>query len=104
VVPFDLAMRPAQAALPASLREQLLLGRALIRYHGLMTYDEGQALAWLYAGAASADARAIQRLYRATLAKVARASRLYLRTRRANAAPSSLRLLDIELLVPSAKL
>jgi hypothetical protein len=106
---FDLVPRPEQSKLPASLGSRLLLGHYEIAFQGVMTRDEGLALSRLYAAPPAeppdmptADIRAIQRLYEATLQKGLRGRELKIRARRANAAPSALRALAIELLIPPA--
>jgi hypothetical protein len=109
---FALVERPAQAALPDSISSRLLLGRYVIAFQGIMTREEGQALSWLYAklptelpaaltpDMQTADTRAIQRLYAATLQKGSRGRELKIRARRANAAPSALRAFEIDPLIP----
>ena len=72
---------------PAWLAQGLLIGRALLRYHGLMDADEGRTLLGLFATAP--DQAAVQRLYEATLAKGMRGRALLIRTRRASAPPSA---------------
>jgi hypothetical protein len=107
-VALDLPERPQQGDLPETIRDRLLLGRHTIRYHGLMTYEEGRALSWLYveppaepgddlgAQPRTVDTRSIQRLYAASLARGMRGRELRLRTRRANAAPSAAAALEPE--------
>jgi hypothetical protein len=88
-VPLDLPLRPHQADLPESLAAKLLIGWAVIRYHGLMTTAEGQQLQQLYA-AHVPDQKAIQRLYAASLNRGLRGRELRVRTRRGSATPSSM--------------
>jgi hypothetical protein len=62
---FDVPTRPSTKNLPESLKNQLLIGNALIRYHGLMTLAEGKALQSLTE--LVPDKQAIQRLHNASL-------------------------------------
>ncbi|HEY0734356.1 MAG TPA: hypothetical protein VGD69_05580 [Herpetosiphonaceae bacterium] len=116
IVRLDLPLRPEQADVPEPFRDRLLLGRAVIRYQGLMTFEEGQALTWLYAdppddqdapteltpALQTANTRSIQRLYAASLNKGMQGRELKIRARRANALPSQMRAFGIEPLIPSA--
>ena len=72
---------------PSWLNEGLLIGRARLRYHGLMDSAEGNALRQLFP--AAPDRAAIQRIYEASLSKGMRGRALLIRTRRGSAAPSA---------------
>jgi hypothetical protein len=87
-VTMTVPVRPAQETLPASLRERLAIGRAALRYHGVMTRADAHALAALFAE--PADRAAVGRLYRATLDAGMRGRTLGIRARRGSAAPSPL--------------
>ncbi len=71
-----------------TLKDNLLIGRSLIRYHGLMTIKEGQALRDAYVGQPDQDA--IQRLYDASISQGLRGREILIRTRRGSATPSSM--------------
>ena len=86
-IAFDLPIRPQPEDLPDTLRNQLLIGRARIRYHGLMTLDEGLALQKLCQ--LQLDKQAIQRLYDSTLNRGLRDRSLSIVARRGSAAPRS---------------
>jgi hypothetical protein len=62
---FELPTRPEPEDLADELKEQLLIGRSQIRYHGLMTVAEGKALQAL--SGLEPDKKAIQRLHDASL-------------------------------------
>jgi hypothetical protein len=86
-IAFDLPVRPQPEDLPDTLRNQLLIGRARIRYHGLMTVDEGHALQKLCQ--LQPDRQAIQRLYDSSLNRGLRGRSLSIAARRGSAAPRS---------------
>jgi hypothetical protein len=93
-VPFDLAMRPQPEDLAALLGNKLLIGRNYIRYHGLMTVAEGQALQGLCRQTDGStpsypDRQAIQRLYSMSLNQGWRGRSLELAARRGSARPRS---------------
>jgi hypothetical protein len=73
---------------------QLLIGRAVIRYHGLMTAREGGELKAAYPG--QSDQAAIQRLFDGSMQRGLQGSELRLRTRRGSAAPSAVVALEGE--------
>lgn len=95
-VPFDLPVRSGAPGLPEtpanqlpdSLRDRLLIGRILLRYHGLMTIPEGQQLQQLFSSLP--NQAAIVRLFNASLNSGLDGSQLKIRTRRGSATPSSL--------------
>ncbi|MBE9113533.1 hypothetical protein IQ273_29585, partial [Nodosilinea sp. LEGE 07298] len=80
--------RPATATLPEILQGKLLIGNATIRYHGLMTVDEGQALRRLYSH--PSDRAAVERLFQASTQQGLQGRELRLQARRGSAAPSDL--------------
>lgn len=80
--------RPLLDSLPAVLKDQWLIGRAVIRYHGLMTVDEGRDL--LAAYQSQPDREALQRLFDASIATGLRGTELLIRARRGSAQPSEL--------------
>ena len=80
--------RPATATLPAILQNKLLIGNAVIRYHGLMTVAEGQTLRSLYT--APGDRAAIERLFAASTQQGLNGRELRIRARRGSAAPTGL--------------
>ncbi len=89
-IPFEL---PVRSAAPEPLiANKLLVGRAVIRYHGLMPIPEGKDIQNSFDSQLDKDSqperKAIQRLYSATLETGLRDKRLEIRTRRASAAPS----------------
>ncbi len=88
-LPFDTPspQRPFPSNLPDSLQAKLLLGRAQIRYHGLMTVAERQALRNLVAPLPP-DQQAIQRLFQQSLDL--QGNQLQIRARRGSAQPSPL--------------
>lgn len=86
-VPFTAPVRPRQEAL-GSLSGKLLIGREVLRYHGLMTRAEAAALQALFTHAP--DRGAVLRLYEATQASGMRGRELRIRARRGTASPSSL--------------
>jgi hypothetical protein len=86
-VPFTIAARPAADAL-GILADKLIIGRALLRYHGLMPGAEVRAIASSFARAA--DRRAVRRLYDRTLVSGMRGRALKVRARRGSAPPSAL--------------
>jgi hypothetical protein len=93
-VPFDLAMRPQPEDLAAPLGNKLLIGRNYIRYHGLMTVAEGQALQGLCRQTDGStpsypDRQSIQRLYSMSLNQGWRGRSLELAARRGSARPRS---------------
>ncbi len=87
-VNFTLPIRPQLDTLPEILRNKLLIGKALIRYHGLMTVAEGHQLQSLYTSQPDKDA--IERLYNASTNKGLRDRELKVRARRGSAAPSDM--------------
>ena len=89
-------IRPQTATLPDILRDKLLIGQAVIRYHGLMTVEEGQTLQSQYE--TQPDRDAIQRLYNASINRGLQGRELRIRTRRGSAAPSALNALTPRLL------
>jgi hypothetical protein len=92
-VTMDIPLRPQQDDLGA-LAEQLLLGRAIIRYHGLMTAEEGHAMLDVFTR--SVDRQAIRRLYAAAAGKGLNGRSIFVRARRGNAAPSVLLPITLE--------
>ncbi len=87
-VAFTLPVRPQAQALPEILRSKLLLGKALARFHGLMTRHEGQLLQAQFE--LLPDQRAVQRLYSAAVNKGLRGRELRVRARRGSATPSAM--------------
>jgi hypothetical protein len=85
-VDFTLPVRPQPEELPAIVKDKLLIGKARIRYHGLMTVEEGLALRSLY-NDSQPDRQAIQRLYGSSMTKGLRGRALQIRARRGSAAP-----------------
>lgn len=85
--PLLVEVRPAAAELGA-LGDKLILGRAELRFHGLMLPSEIAALAALFTRAA--DRRAVARLYGVTQQAGMRGRQLQLRARRGAAPPSQL--------------
>jgi len=86
-VPLDLAVRPPQAEL-GILGEHLLIGRATLRYHGIMSTVEGRELQRLFQ--TTADRAAVARLYLQSLNVGLRGREILVRTRRGSATPSEL--------------
>lgn len=86
-VPFLSEVRPTAAAL-GDLGDKLIVGRAALRFHGLMLPAEVPAIQALFSR--TSDQRAVLRLYGATLASGLRGRELRLRTRRGAAPPSQL--------------
>jgi hypothetical protein len=86
-VPFTVPVRPSQDAL-GTLAGKLLIGRAMLRYHGLMTRAEVAELQALFTR--PADRGALVRLYQATQASGMRGRELCIRARRGTARPSEL--------------
>jgi hypothetical protein len=86
-VPFTAGVRPGPGELGA-IGGKFLIGRAVLRYHGLMTRAEVAALQALFSRAT--DKRAVVRLYEASQESGMRGRELRIRSRRGTAAPSSL--------------
>ena len=84
-IAFDLPVRPQPEALSENLRDKLLIGRSLMRYHGLMTHREGQELQKL--SELKPDRLAISRLYDASLDRGLQGRQLNIGTRRGSAVP-----------------
>ncbi|MBD1865216.1 hypothetical protein [Trichocoleus sp. FACHB-46] len=84
-IAFDLPVRPQPEDLPENLRDKLLIGRSLMRYHGLMTLTEGQALQNL--SNLKPERLAIRRLYDASLDRGLQGRQLNIGTRRGSATP-----------------
>ncbi|MDX1982938.1 MAG: hypothetical protein SFV51_21895 [Bryobacteraceae bacterium] len=84
--PTPVPQRPQQSSLPAALKGKLLIGRAVIRHHGLMTAEEGRALRAAYTE--EPDKAAIQRLFDSSVNRGLAGGELAIRTRRGSAAPS----------------
>jgi hypothetical protein len=95
-VSFDSPVRPAQAQLGPLLSGKLLIGRALLRHHGLLARSEAVLLAGAFAP--ELDMRAVTRLYRQSQANAHRGRTLKLRARRGAAAPTPF--VDLTLLDP----
>ena len=89
-IAFDLPVRPQPEELPENLRDKLLIGRSLMRYHGLMTLAEGQALQSL--SDLKPDRLAISRLYNASLDRGLQGRQLNIGTRRGSATPRDTKL------------
>ncbi|HEY9660886.1 MAG TPA: hypothetical protein V6C65_20725, partial [Allocoleopsis sp.] len=89
-IAFDLPTRPQPEDLPENLRDKLLIGRSLMRYHGLMTLTEGQALQTL--SPLKPDRLAIHRLYDASLDRGLQGRQLNIGTRRGSAPPRDTKL------------
>ncbi|MGB3519213.1 MAG: hypothetical protein WBA43_22370 [Elainellaceae cyanobacterium] len=83
-----LPQRPQQDELPAGLRDKLLLGRAQLRYHGLMTLDEGRQIQRHVT--TPPDQASIQRLYDQSMDTGLRGNELLIRARRGSARPSDM--------------
>jgi hypothetical protein len=89
-VPLGLPARPLVVPI-AQLTDRLLIGRTLMRYHGLMALEEGQALrALAIAQGTGADGPAVDRLYALSLGRGMRGRELRVRARRGTAAPSEM--------------
>jgi hypothetical protein len=89
-VPLGLPARPLDVPI-AVLTDRLLIGRTLLRYHGLMALEEGLALrALAIAEGTGADGPAIDRLYALSLGRAMRGRELRVRARRGSAAPSEM--------------
>lgn len=89
-VPLHLMARPSADAL-ADLKDRLLIGRTIVRYHGLMTPDEGRMLRdFVHATSAQSDVAAIMRLYAQSLERGMRGRLLRVRARRGTAPPSAM--------------
>jgi hypothetical protein len=86
--------RPQQDSLAEPLKNNLLIGRASIRYHGIMTPEEGVALKNAYTHQADKDA--VARLFDLSMSKGLQGSQLVIRTRRGSAAPSEMTPLEAE--------
>ena len=84
-VNFTLPVRPNIAGLDPLLSGKLLIGKAQIRYHGLMMLAEGRVLQDAFSR--QPDKVAIQRLYDASQQKGLQGRELLLRARRGSAAP-----------------
>ncbi|WUI02568.1 hypothetical protein OHR68_12430 [Spirillospora sp. NBC_00431] len=91
-VPFTVAVRPVQAGLSGALAGKLLLGAALMRYHGMMRADDPAALLTSYPG--RPDQLAIRRLHHTSQGSGTRGRSLVIRARRGSAAPSEPRPID----------
>ncbi|MCB0288078.1 MAG: hypothetical protein KDE57_15575, partial [Calditrichaeota bacterium] len=83
-VNFTLPVRPDIAGLDPLLAGKLLIGKAQIRYHGLMTLAEGRVLQDVFSR--QPDKVAIQRLYDTSHQKGLQGRELLLRARRGSAA------------------
>lgn len=97
-IAFTIPVRPAQESLPAELRDRLVIGRARLRWHGVMPAEALEALREAFPEAA--DRAAAERLYLDTLNAGMRSRELRVRARRGSAAPSDL--FPIGLPVPQA--
>ncbi|HEU4727344.1 MAG TPA: hypothetical protein VFT22_05635 [Kofleriaceae bacterium] len=86
-VPFTVERRPAADEL-GSLTDKLIIGRAILRFHGLMVRTEVAAIQALFARAI--DRRAVVPLYQATQSSGMRGRELQVRSRRGAAPPSAL--------------
>ncbi len=87
-IDFSLPVRPAQSDLDSILKDKLMIGKAQIRYHGLMTVIEGRTLQDAFT--APVDKAAIQRLYRQSTGNGLQGRELTVRARRGSATPSDL--------------
>jgi hypothetical protein len=85
-VPLDIELRPQQGELPATLAEQLLLGRQVLVARAQISADDATQLESLFTF--TPEKRAIRRLPAATLANSLAGRTLELRTRRGSAKPS----------------
>jgi hypothetical protein len=83
-----LPVRPQSETLPEVLQNTLLIGRAIIRYHGLIAVNEAQILQSLFS--TKPDKDAIERLYSASAKKGLRDRKLMIRARRGSAVPSEM--------------
>jgi hypothetical protein len=84
IAPLDLADRPTNADVP----DPLLIAQARIRYHGLMSREEGQSLRERFT--LDKDMRAVERLYATSIRQGLRGRELHIRTRRGSATPTDL--------------
>ncbi|MEL4897672.1 hypothetical protein [Crocosphaera sp. Alani8] len=75
------------------LQNHLLIGNALIRYHGIMTIEEGESILREYP--LPSDRRAIQRLYGQTFNSGLQGRKLEIRTRRGSAKPSDFQSFEV---------
>lgn len=87
---FSLPVRPHLESLGA-LAQKLLIGRTLLRYHGLMGRAEGHDIQQLFAH--ESDRAAVGRLYDASQRIGLRGRELLIRARRGNATPSDMQAL-----------
>jgi hypothetical protein len=85
---FSVPVRPTASDLPDGLRARLVVGRAVLRVHGVLPAGEARALRDAFVEAA--DRAAVERLYTATLDAGMRGRELRIRARRGSAAPSAL--------------
>jgi hypothetical protein len=88
LLPEEGSSRPTTATLPEIFQGKLLVGNAMIRYHGLMTVEEGMALRSRYPH--PSDRAAIERLFQASTQQGLQGRELRLQARRGSAAPSPL--------------
>lgn len=86
-VNLDIGIRLSNIQLPDNLASQLLIGRARIQYHGLMTEQEGRMLKETFS--LETDKQSIERLYDCSLDKGLGDHQLQIRARRGSATPSS---------------
>lgn len=86
-IDLSLPVRPQQQDLPVELKEALLLGRFVLRFHGLMTQEEGELLLNAYPDLP--DKRAIVNLYEDAVQRGMRGKSLKIRARRGSATPSA---------------
>jgi hypothetical protein len=86
VIDIAVPRRPRTDEIPESLRPRLVIGCAVLRYHGVMTPEDAEAL--MAAATGAADPMAVAHLYAATLRAGTAGRRLSLRARRGSAFPA----------------
>ena len=91
----ELHARPTQEELPDELQEQFLIGRALLRYHGIMTAGEAHDYLEEDFFSSRANRLALKRLYVAGVRGGMENSRLWIKTRRGTAKPGSQNLVGV---------
>ena len=81
--------RPTQSALPAEIKDHLLLGKFRLRYHGIMSQPELTAVRAAFQSKTEPDKDALKRLYDDSLENAKQRRGLSIRARRASAAPGA---------------
>jgi hypothetical protein len=81
--------RPSQDSLPAALRDNLLIGRFRLRYHGIISEAELTDIRGRFTSKTQPDKDALTRLYSDSLENSKQKRGLSIRARRASAAPGA---------------